>query len=129
MGPEFAYGEWQGFWVQPDGPDRHPMKMTLKFEGGKIDGVGDDEVGMFIVDGVYDEKSKLCSWTKKYVAMHEVLYSGSIDGRSIRGTWTVPKAWSGPFQLTLGKRPWASNFLRDPGAGTGWSRAVRPGTK
>lgn len=103
MGPEFAYGEWRGFWLGPDGPRKHPIKMTLKFESGRIDGVGDDEVGMFVVDGVYDERTKLCSWTKKYVAMHEVLYSGTIEGRTIRGTWTIRRSWAGAFHLMLRK--------------------------
>ena len=102
MAPEFDYAEWHGYWLQPGGPERHPMNLTLKFEAGRISGLGDDEVGMFLIDGVYDEKSMLCSWTKKYVAMHEVLYNGKIEGRTIQGRWALPRQWSGEFSISLG---------------------------
>ena len=96
----FPSGEWTGFYLQPDSPQRYVMDCFLKFARGTISGEGDDPAGQFLIDGTYRTKSAECSWTKQYVGSHGVEYTGQARNRGIIGQWRIrgnPASWSGPF--------------------------------
>jgi hypothetical protein len=71
------------------------MDLSLEFGKGMITGDGTDDIGPFVVRGRYDPKSKECHWTKTYVGMHDVFYSGVRQGKGIHGTWEVGEATGG----------------------------------
>ncbi len=96
----FLTGEWMGFFVQPDSPQRHAMDLVLEFTAGTISGVGNDRVGEFAIQGMYDTETGQCSWLKQYVGQHGVTYTGRARERGIIGQWSIrgqPAFWTGPF--------------------------------
>lgn len=98
MSDDFPSGPWLGFYIYDSDPDRHRMDLSLEFNKGLITGEGNDDIGPFVVRGRYDLKSKECHWTKTYVGMHDVFYSGIRQGKGIHGTWEVDEA-SGGFKI------------------------------
>lgn len=65
------------------------MRLSLTFGGGSMSGDGTDDIGPFLIRGVFDPSSQEARWTKSYVARHSVEYRGLYDGRSICGDWTL----------------------------------------
>ena len=79
------------------------MKLDLLFShDGKIIGDGIDDVGQFIIDGVFDSASLEARWTKQYVGRHSVEYSGRYDQRSIVGSWNL-RGFTGGFRIWPGE--------------------------
>jgi len=95
MSEQFPSGPWLGFYTYDSGRDRHRMDLSLEFGKGMIGGEGTDDIGPFVVRGRYNTKSKECHWTKTYVGMHDVFYSGIRQGKGIHGTWEVGRAVGG----------------------------------
>lgn len=95
MSEEFPSGPWIGFYTYVAHNGRHRMDLALEFGNGTITGEGTDDIGPFVVRGRYDAKSKECHWTKTYVGMHDVFYSGFRQGKGIHGTWEVGQAAGG----------------------------------
>lgn len=95
---DFPSGPWRGFYTYDRDRDRHRMDLSLEFGKGMITGEGTDDIGPFVVRGRYDAKSKECHWTKTYVGMHDVFYSGIRQGKGIHGTWEVGQA-DGGFKM------------------------------
>jgi hypothetical protein len=93
-------GRWSGYW-EARGWGRRPMRLTLRLDGGVIEGEGDDCIGAFTFSGSYDEGGQV-SMVKSYVGQHQVRYDGAYDGEgTIFGTWSIGPDWTGPFALTL----------------------------
>jgi hypothetical protein len=66
------------------------MKLTLVFAGnGAIDGDGVDDVATFVITGRFVVPTGAASWTKAYVGMHRVEYSGLYCRNAICGDWTL----------------------------------------
>lgn len=84
----FPSGPWTGFYSY-DPKNKHRMDLNLVFCAGDLTGDGNDEVGHFTIRGQYDATSLECSWTKAYVAKHEVAYRGFREGKGIWGTWEI----------------------------------------
>lgn len=100
MDDRFPNGEWIGFYIQPDGRQRHVMDLLLQFAGDRISGNGKDPIGEFTITGTFDTTTGKCSWVKQYVGQHSVEYTGEARERGIIGQWRIsgmPKFWSGPF--------------------------------
>lgn len=98
----FPTGEWTGFFIQPDGNQRHVMDCVLEFAQGVMVGQGSDPVGEYTVDGTYLLDTGVCSWNKQYVGSHCVEYTGRASNRAIIGHWRIsgtPDFWTGPFFL------------------------------
>lgn len=98
----FPSGEWNGFFLQPDGARRYSMDMVLRFAEGSISGDGDDPVGAFSIDGEYNCDTSRCFWTKEYLGQHGVNYDGIARKGCIIGEWNIaqsPPQWCGPFFL------------------------------
>jgi hypothetical protein len=75
------------------------MKLTLAFTGnGAIGGDGVDDVAPFVITGQFDMATSVASWTKAYVGMHKVEYSGLYCRRAICGDWTL-MSHSGGFWI------------------------------
>lgn len=88
--PRFPTGLWRGFFVQTHyPPGRYPTELHLTFREGRIGGEGRDWVGRFVVAGRYDLGDGRCSWSKRYLGRHEVLYHGYNEGKGIWGTWEI----------------------------------------
>lgn len=97
MESNFVSGEWSGFYIESHRPQRGWMHLYLTFENGQIHGEGTDYVGPWVIQGTYDENTKNCSWTKKYVGKHSVRYAGKCSENGIQGSWTIFS--SGPFHI------------------------------
>ena len=70
-------GRWAGYYLYGHGGSRHRMKLTLAFAGnGAIDGDGVDDIAPFVITGRFDVATSAACWTKAYVRMHTVKYSG-----------------------------------------------------
>lgn len=83
-------GRWTGYYLYGHGGSRHRMKLTLAFAGnGAIDGDGVDDIAPFVITGRFDFATSAASWTKAYVGMHAVEYSGFYCRRAICGDWTL----------------------------------------
>jgi hypothetical protein len=82
------------------------MRLCLSFTpDGRISGDGIDDVAPFTIRGSFDRLTNTANWTKSYVRMHSVEYSGLYDGRSICGDWTLIVAtgsfwiWPGTIEI------------------------------
>jgi len=68
--------------------------MSLKFDGTNMDGDGIDEIGPFVIHGVFGTRGEV-SWTKSYIGKHSVQYQGQYNGRGICGDWTIGSCTGG----------------------------------
>ena len=75
------------------------MHLFLDFEDGKMKGEGTDYVGPWVLEGVYDEQSLKCRWTKKYMGKHTVSYQGELGQNGITGNWSIGGLLNGPFHI------------------------------
>ena len=96
----FPSGPWTGYFVQKHRPPgRHWMELQLTFRDSLIRGEGRDWVGKFVVTGRYQLEDGKCSWTKKYLGKHDVVYKGYNEGRGIWGTWQIPPLLKDGFYI------------------------------
>ena len=105
---DFPSGEWMGFYNYRPG-DRHRMHLQLTFANGTINGIGNDDVGRFVIKGQYDPQTRECWWRKTYLGAHAVFYRGFREGRGIWGTWEITIRDHGGFHI----------WPRQPGEGEG----------
>ena len=77
----------EGWWEQ-DGFGRQPMQqLCLSFEGGKLQGSGEDMIGPFTLSGELGEAVVI---VKQYLGKHRVDYVGRYDGEgTFWGTWHI----------------------------------------
>jgi len=77
-------------WWQEEGWGRQPMiELVLRFESGKIFGMGRDVIGTFTLSGTISEGSKVVM-IKQYLGMHAVDYVGAYDGEGLMwGQWRI----------------------------------------
>jgi hypothetical protein len=100
MGDElFPSGPWSGFYNYRPGGDRHWMQLHLVFTSGSMSGDGADDVGRFLIKGLYDAASLECHWTKSYIGAHDVFYRGFREGKGIWGTWEIWSIYHGGFKI------------------------------
>ena len=87
--------------------------------GGKIWGEGVDDIAPFVVDGLFDGATNKATWTKAYVRMHKVGYSGIYGQRAICGDWTLGRLtggfWIWPEVLAQSEEAAAQIELEQPG--------------
>jgi hypothetical protein len=83
-------GPWIAYYLYGfDGP-KHCMRLGLVFtRDGKIRGEGLDDIAPFVIDGLFDGPTSKAKWTKVYVGLHTVEYSGIYSQRAICGNWTL----------------------------------------
>ncbi len=66
------------------------MMLVLAFSAdGAIHGDGVDDIAPFVITGRFAVATSLASWTKAYVGMHTIEYSGVYCRRAICGDWTL----------------------------------------
>jgi hypothetical protein len=95
-------GPWSGYYLYGHSDEEHHMRLGLTFTPhGTISGDGIDDIAPFTIRGSFDGVTSSVNWTKSYVGMHSVEYSGLYDGRSICGNWTLLMA-SGGFWIWPG---------------------------
>ena len=98
MSERFPSGPWTGFYSYTP-QQKHRMDLDLTFANGNLSGTGNDDVGLFLVKGRYDEAGCECYWTKTYIRAHDVFYRGYREGKGIWGRWEI-QAWShGGFHI------------------------------
>eukprot|EP00735_Rhodelphis_limneticus_P000311 TRINITY_DN1048_c0_g1::TRINITY_DN1048_c0_g1_i1::g.29949::m.29949 TRINITY_DN1048_c0_g1::TRINITY_DN1048_c0_g1_i1::g.29949 ORF type:complete len:672 (+),score=240.25,TIR_2/PF13676.1/5.7e-06,TIR_2/PF13676.1/0.0017,TIR_2/PF13676.1/3.3e-16,TIR/PF01582.15/3,TIR/PF01582.15/5.4e+03,TIR/PF01582.15/0.096,DUF237/PF03072.9/8.7,DUF237/PF03072.9/2.9,DUF1863/PF08937.6/4.3e+03,DUF1863/PF08937.6/6.4e+03,DUF1863/PF08937.6/0.11 TRINITY_DN1048_c0_g1_i1:88-2103(+) len=100
----FLGGEVTGFWRLPTGDEGQMTFEYLAMERGLVRGQGGDEVGDFTIMGTYDRDNMTLEFTKQYIGLHKVIYTGTIEGAplsdlKLTGTWEIPGDWSGDFEL------------------------------
>lgn len=94
----YPSGPWIGFYNYGPG-DRHRMDLHLLFQGGRMSGDGNDDLGRFLIQGAYDDGSGECHWTKTYIGAHDVFYRGFREGKGIWGTWEIGPLSHGGFHI------------------------------
>jgi hypothetical protein len=72
-----------------DSAEAKTMDPILDFKNGSISGQGADDIGLFVISGLYDTSNGECSWVKKYVGRHSVDYRGFRETKGIWGTWHI----------------------------------------
>lgn len=83
-------GPWTGYYLYGHSGLKHHMRLNLTFTSeGKIEGDGVDDIAPFIIDGRFNCATSEASWTKVYVGMHRVEYSGVYCRKTICGDWTL----------------------------------------
>jgi hypothetical protein len=87
--PRFPSGPWLGFYLQYWLPGRHPTRVHLAWQKGRLEGRGRDEVGTYTVEGSYDLGTGRCEWTKQYLGRHAVIYRGVAAGAGVWGVWEL----------------------------------------
>src|SRR5215813_13107915 len=112
-------GAWSGYYLYPDIDFKHRMNMNLAFtQDGKIDGDGIDDVAPFKIHGLFHRGANQAAWTKSYIGLHKVEYSGLYDGRSICGNWNIGRSsggfWIWPSALSEGEWVTASVEIESP---------------
>jgi hypothetical protein len=112
--PRFPSGPWIGFFVQSFAlPGKHWMELRLTFRAGAMTGEGRDYVGSFVLNGSYAVGDGRCYWTKTYLGLHDVLYSGFNEGKGIWGGWEIPAGPSSSMRLHGGFHIWPEG-MPDP---------------
>ncbi len=97
--PRFPSGPWQGFFLMAHLPGRHKMELHLSFQQGAMTGEGRDMIGPFLIRGKYNLDDGRCSWSKRYIGKHDVVYQGYNEGKGIWGLWEIPPSWRGGFHI------------------------------
>ena len=97
--PLYPSGEWEGFFTYDGFAGKDKMDFYLEFSEGKIKGYGDDSVGRFKWDGIYNKQDGNCSLVKFYIGNHNVYYSGYVDENGIWGQWFIPPFTNGEFHI------------------------------
>ena len=98
--------KWKGFYEQ------HGQQFDMKFEcltvteNGEIHGKGKDQVGRFVINGIYlTTPTTDVQFVKQYLNMHNVLYSGKVNEKIITGRWEIyyspTMSDGGQFMLTV----------------------------
>jgi len=77
------------------------MSLRLTFLEGTLSGVGDDDVGPFVIKGRYDGETLEEHWTKTYLGRHSVFYKGYGESARIWGTWEL-SSMTGGFKIWPG---------------------------
>lgn len=97
---DFPSGLWTGYYQYSNG-QRGEQDLLLEFQSGRITGSGNDELGVFEVQGTFDDTAKEAEWLKLYPDGHRVAYRGFREGpvTGIWGVWTIPDNWSGGFHI------------------------------
>ncbi|MGA2135514.1 MAG: hypothetical protein ABSH50_24760 [Bryobacteraceae bacterium] len=95
------------------------MKLGLVFSpDGKIRGEGMDDVASFVIDGVFNAATSEATWTKAYIGMHKVRYSGIYSNRTICGDWTLMGRtggfWIWPDTIAQTEKGVAQTELEEP---------------
>jgi hypothetical protein len=89
-------GAWAGYYVFAHSDLKHRMRLNLTFTmDGNIHGDGVDDVAPFVIEGQFDRTMSAARWTKAYVGMHSVEYSGLYCQRVICGDWTLTGTMGG----------------------------------
>jgi hypothetical protein len=89
-------GAWAGYYLYAHSGLRHPMRLNLTFTlDGSIHGEGIDDIAPFVIEGRFEGATSATRWTKAYVGMHSVEYSGFYCQRVICGDWTLDRATGG----------------------------------
>jgi hypothetical protein len=95
-------GAWSGYYSYRFAAGKHRMKLDLLFSGnGGIQGDGLDDIGSFLIQGVFNPTTLETSWTKAYIGRHTVDYRGLYNNKSISGVWTLGPG-EGDFRIWPG---------------------------
>ena len=85
------------------------MSLHLTFTGdGRIEGEGVDDIAPFVISGGFDVATGVASWTKAYIGMHRVEYSGVYCQRAICGDWTLVRLTGGFWIWPCSTEQWES---------------------
>jgi hypothetical protein len=60
-----------------------------------VAGKGVDDIAPFVIEGRSDCATSAANWTKEYVGMHRVEYSGIYCQQTICGDWTLNQLTGG----------------------------------
>jgi hypothetical protein len=81
-------GPWTGFYNYGRMTRKHRIDLAMTFADHIFSGDGNDDIGVFVVSGRFDETNGECHWTKTYIGGHDVYYRGFREG--IWGLWELP---------------------------------------
>ncbi len=96
--PGFA-GQWTGFINQGGSKARRRLDLLLRLRGQQLSGVGDDDAGMFVLSGEFDEPAQEFRWVQTYLHGPTRYCRGFSDEGRIWGTWRDESNDHGGFQI------------------------------
>jgi hypothetical protein len=85
------------------------FKMFSCTINGDVLGKGKDAVGEFELRGFCNEFGD-CQFAKRYIGKHTVMYNGKLEGKSMKGTWTVA-GLTGTFEISRMPKPWQGYYV------------------
>jgi hypothetical protein len=100
---KFSSGEWVGYYMYPRLPNKCPMHLTLRFEGGIIRGAGIDNPGQFVINGDYFAETGVAKWAKSYVGKHSVEYVAKLRDGKLAGSWSLAQVKDGKVATLQGE--------------------------
>jgi hypothetical protein len=89
------FKEWVGYYTYQGKTTKLPMHVTLEFSKGEIHGAGIDNLGQFIIDGFFDERTSHARWSKRYIGAATVEYEGTQSENEIGGSWSLVQTVDG----------------------------------
>lgn len=98
-----AWQRWRGQFYQFG--NGNEMRLDHLYVGNSgVRGDGADGVGQFELRG-WKSGSTVC-FAKHYQGAHTVFYQGELDGRRLRGCWTIPGNCDGVFEMHCNRALW-----------------------
>lgn len=92
-------GHWTGFANQGTPDNRRRLDLLLQLRDRRISGVGDDDTGIFVLSGEYDEAAQEFRWVQTYLFGDTLFCRGFFDRKWIWGTWQDATDGHGGFQI------------------------------
>ena len=96
MSEIFQSGAWRGFYTYTGSTHRFWMNLRLEFCNGRLNGKGNDDIGVFTIVGRFESED--CNFKKHYES-HTVCYCGWRNkSKGINGFWCSAKL-NGNFEI------------------------------
>ena len=92
-------GQWTGFTNQGTPANKRRLDVLLQLRANQLSGVGDDDLGMFVLSGEFDPQAQEFRWVQTYLFGNTLFCRGFCDANRIWGTWQDASEGHGGFQI------------------------------
>eukprot|EP00178_Gracilaria_changii_P012795 TRINITY_DN36121_c0_g1_i1.p1 TRINITY_DN36121_c0_g1~~TRINITY_DN36121_c0_g1_i1.p1 ORF type:complete len:240 (+),score=22.50 TRINITY_DN36121_c0_g1_i1:234-953(+) len=117
--------KWSGHYIQNG--TQNPMHMDLQVCQNGVFGLGNDNVGSFVIRGQL--VGNQMNFVKQYHGKHHVIYQGFLTANGgnwiVNGNWSIPSGGNGQFMLQKSGVP--SFFQQTPQNNMNMNQFGQPG--
>lgn len=92
-------GQWTGFTNQGTPANKRRLDVLLQLRANRLSGVGDDDLGMFVLSGEFDPQAQEFRWVQTYLFGNTLFCRGFCDANRIWGTWQDASEGHGGFHI------------------------------